>query len=90
MRRDLRGGKGGTEGGLSWRLGALLCLACPASQVIFSLTPIWGAVMAQLVLGDEQMGPVAWAGGAAVLLASLLAARAQSQSQGDGAAKAAH
>lgn len=60
------------------------------AQVIYSLTPIWGAVMAQLVLGDEQMGPVAWAGGAAVLLASLQAARAQSQGQSGGAAKAAH
>ena len=48
-----------------------------AAQVIYSLTPIWGAVFAQILLGDEGLGPLSWAGGAGVLAASLLAAQAQ-------------
>ena len=51
--------------------------ASPASsQVIFSLTPLWSALMAFLLLGDDGMGPLAWAGGAAVVAAGIMAAQA--------------
>jgi drug/metabolite transporter (DMT)-like permease len=44
-------------------------------QVIFSLTPIWSAVIAHFLLGEESMGPWAWVGGVAVVLAGILASR---------------
>ncbi len=47
------------------------------AQVIYSLTPIWGAVSAQVLLGDEGLGPLSWAGGAGMVVASLMAAQAQ-------------
>uniref|UniRef100_A0A7S3QZR9 EamA domain-containing protein n=1 Tax=Dunaliella tertiolecta TaxID=3047 RepID=A0A7S3QZR9_DUNTE len=42
------------------------------AQVIYSLTPLWSAIGAWLVLGDEA-GGLTWAGGAIILGASLLA-----------------
>lgn len=53
----------------------------PSAQVIYSLTPLWSALIAQVALGDETLGPAAWGGGGAMLLASLLAARAQAEAQ---------
>ena len=48
----------------------------PRLQLIHSSMPIWSAIIAvQLGLGGEDMGPMSWAGGAAVLAASVLAAR---------------
>ena len=59
---------------------AMLITSLPASpassQVIFSLTPLWSALMAFLLLGDDGMGPLAWAGGAAVVAAGIMAAQA--------------
>jgi len=46
--------------------------ACLPLQVIYSLTPLWSALAAWLVLGDEA-GPLTWAGGVVILSASLLA-----------------
>ncbi|GIL99653.1 hypothetical protein Vretimale_4767 [Volvox reticuliferus] len=43
------------------------------AQVLFSSTPLWSAVIAQLLLPGEAMGPLAWFGGAVMLGASLLA-----------------
>ncbi|KAG2499936.1 hypothetical protein HYH03_002223 [Edaphochlamys debaryana] len=43
------------------------------TQVLFSSTPLWSALMAQLLLPGEAMGPLAWAGGAIMVAASLLA-----------------
>lgn len=57
------------------------------AQVIYSLTPIWSALMAAWLLGDEGLGPVAWAGCAAICAASILASRAVAS---DAAAGGAH
>ncbi|GIL42805.1 hypothetical protein Vafri_179 [Volvox africanus] len=43
------------------------------AQVLFSSTPLWSALIAQLLLPGEAMGPLAWFGGAIMLGASLLA-----------------
>ncbi|EFJ52106.1 hypothetical protein VOLCADRAFT_86926 [Volvox carteri f. nagariensis] len=43
------------------------------AQVLFSSTPLWSALLAQLLLPGEAMGPLAWLGGAVMLGASLLA-----------------
>lgn len=44
-------------------------------QVIYSLTPIWSALIASATLGSsENMGTLSWAGGAVIVLASILAA----------------
>ncbi|KXZ56827.1 hypothetical protein GPECTOR_1g746 [Gonium pectorale] len=43
------------------------------AQVLFSSTPLWSALIAQLLLPGEAMGPLAWGGGAVMLAASLLA-----------------
>ena len=37
------------------------------------MTPIWSALFAHLALGEEGMGPVAWAGAILILFAGLLA-----------------
>lgn len=47
------------------------------AQVIYSLTPLWSALLAYLVLGDEGMGPVAYVGGATIVAAGLIAASSQ-------------
>ena len=45
-----------------------------AMQVIYSLTPLWSALIAAIILdGQEQVGPLFWAGGAVILGASILA-----------------
>ena len=55
---------------------SLLSSPLPRLQLIHSSMPIWSAIIAvQLGLGGEDMGPMSWAGGAAVLAASVLAAR---------------
>ena len=53
----------------------------PVLQLIYSLAPIWSALIAQLLcLPGEGMGPLSWAGGAAVLAASVMAVQGQSSS----------
>ncbi|KAJ9520956.1 hypothetical protein QJQ45_014158 [Haematococcus lacustris] len=47
------------------------------AQVVFSLTPLWSALIAALVLGDDGMGQAAWAGSAAILVASAVATDGQ-------------
>eukprot|EP00873_Tetraselmis_striata_P026769 jgi/Tetstr1/447033/TSEL_034490.t1 len=54
-------------------------LPATAAQVIYSLTPLWSALAASVVLGDEGLGPASWAGGGLVLGASLLSALAQAE-----------
>lgn len=45
-----------------------------APQVIYSLTPLWSALIAWAFLGnDDGLGPLGWAGGAVILMASILA-----------------
>lgn len=45
-----------------------------APQVIYSLTPLWSALIAWVFLGnDDGLGPLGWAGGAVILMASILA-----------------
>jgi hypothetical protein len=45
------------------------------AQVIYSLTPIWSALIAQATLGgSENMGALSWAGGGVIVCASVLAA----------------
>ncbi len=43
------------------------------AQVVYSTIPLWSALLAQLLLPGEAMGGLAWAGGAVMLGASLLA-----------------
>eukprot|EP00798_Chlamydomonas_sp_ICE-L_P019987 gene19987-26702_t len=48
------------------------------AQIIFSLTPLWGAGIAFLTIGSdgsEAMGPLSWGGGLVMVLASLLASQ---------------
>ena len=55
-----------------------------ALQIFHGLTPLWSAGFAHLVLPDgESTGPLAWAGGAAVLAASMLTSTSPPQSQGE-------
>ena len=49
-------------------------------QLVYSLAPIWSALIAQTIdLPGEDMGPLSWAGAAAVLAASTLAAQSSDQ-----------
>ena len=50
-------------------------MRAPQAQVIYSLAPVWSAVIAQMTLGGESMGITSWAGGSAILFASFLASR---------------
>lgn len=46
------------------------------AQVLYSSTPLWSALLAALLLsGGEAMSPLGWAGGLAIVIASLVAAR---------------
>lgn len=49
------------------------------AQVMFSLTPLWAVLLAQLTLGGEAIGPWAWAGGSTILVAGLISAKAQNK-----------
>eukprot|EP00878_Enallax_costatus_P035202 GHUV01039205.1.p1 GENE.GHUV01039205.1~~GHUV01039205.1.p1 ORF type:complete len:125 (-),score=19.21 GHUV01039205.1:129-503(-) len=44
------------------------------AQVFHSLTPVWAASMALLLLQGEEMGPLAWVGGGVIVAASIGAA----------------
>lgn len=44
------------------------------AQVFYSLTPVWAALMAMLLLQGEEMGPLAWIGGGVIVAASIGAA----------------
>lgn len=44
------------------------------AQVFYSLTPIWAALLANLCLQGEEMGPLAWLGGCIIIAASIGAA----------------
>ena len=47
----------------------------PRAQVLYSLAPVWSAIIAQLTLGGESIGIFSWIGGSAILLASVLASQ---------------
>lgn len=57
----------------------IYCRCLDHPQVIFASSPLWSAVLASAVLG-ERMGPLAWAGGAAILAASFAVSRAEDTS----------
>lgn len=59
------------------------------AQVVFSTVPLWSALLAAVVLPGETMGPLAWAGGAGMLIAGLVAALGQASSAGGGEGTAA-
>lgn len=63
-------------GALSSYLQALGQRTVPAAQaqMLYSSTPVWAAAIAQLLLGDQGLGPMGWAGGAVMLAAALAAA----------------
>ena len=44
------------------------------AQVVFATAPLWSAIIAGVFLPGEVMGPMAWAGGAGLLFAALVAA----------------
>ena len=44
------------------------------SQVIFSSLPLWSALFAVLLL-NETLGPLGWAGGLSIVGAGLIASR---------------
>lgn len=44
------------------------------AQVVFATVPLWSALIAAAFLPGEVVGPMAWAGGAGMLLAGLVAA----------------
>lgn len=46
------------------------------AQVIFSSKPLWAAGLAWVLLGGEELGPLTWAGGAALAGAGLVASTA--------------
>lgn len=62
-------------GALAAFLGAQGQRTVPAvqTQIILSLAPLWSALLAQAVLGGEEMGCMAWVGGGMVLLSVLAA-----------------
>ena len=47
----------------------------PRAQVLYSLAPVWSAIIAQLTLGGESVGIFSWVGGSAILIASALASQ---------------
>ena len=47
------------------------------SQVIFSSLPLWSALFAALLLQNETMGPMGWAGGMSIVAAGIIASRGQ-------------
>lgn len=47
--------------------------SCCPLQVIYSTTSLWSAVLTMLVLRDETLGPIGWAGGAVIAAAGLVA-----------------
>ena len=49
------------------------------AQVIFSSKPLWAAGLAWVLLGGEELGPLTWAGGAAVAAAGLVASTAPAE-----------
>lgn len=46
------------------------------AQVIFSSVPLWSAGFAWLLLGGEELGPLTWVGGGALVVAGLVASTA--------------
>lgn len=54
-------------------------MAPAQAQVIFSSKPLWAAGLAWVLLGGEELGPLTWAGGAAVAAAGLVASTAPSE-----------
>lgn len=46
------------------------------AQVIFSSVPLWSAGFAWLLLGGEELGPLTWVGGGALVAAGLVASTA--------------
>jgi drug/metabolite transporter (DMT)-like permease len=48
------------------------------AQVIFSLTPVWSALLASAFLPGESMGALAWSGAAVIIAASVWVAAASS------------
>jgi drug/metabolite transporter (DMT)-like permease len=51
------------------------------AQVIFSSMPLWAAGLTWLLLGGEELGALAWAGGASIVAAGILASTAPSERQ---------
>ena len=49
------------------------------AQVIFSSKPLWAASLAWVLLGGEELGPLTWAGGAALAAAGLVASTAPAE-----------
>jgi drug/metabolite transporter (DMT)-like permease len=47
------------------------------AQVIFSLTPVWSALLASAFLPGESMGALAWTGAAVIIAASVWVAAAE-------------
>lgn len=47
------------------------------SQVIFSSLPLWSALFATLLMQNENMGLLGWAGGMTIVVAGLVASRGQ-------------
>ena len=47
------------------------------AQVLYSTTPLWSALIAWWLLSnsDEAMSPVGWAGGLALVVATIIASR---------------
>lgn len=58
------------------------------AQVIFSLTPVWSALLASAFLPGESMGALAWSGAAVIIAASVWVAAASSASAADSAKQA--
>jgi hypothetical protein len=52
-------------------------IAPAEAQVIFSSKPLWAVGLAWLLLGGEELGPLTWAGGGALVAAGLLASSGQ-------------
>lgn len=44
------------------------------AQVIYSSTPLWSAIFANMLIGTERMSQWGWAGGALIMVAGLVAA----------------
>jgi drug/metabolite transporter (DMT)-like permease len=62
------------------------------AQVIFSLTPVWSALLASAFLPGESMGGLAWSGAAVIIAASVWVAAAgasEGRAAGEVGAKAA-
>ena len=58
------------------------------AQVIFSSKPLWAAAIAWVLLGGEELGPLTWVGGSALVVAGLIASTGQeAQASTDPAAK---